>query len=205
MLWYEHILISFFFALLLLPYLNLDPYLFLSGVLIGSLLPDVDSYSFLSLLKKSRKNPFLYITLALLKYVFWIPYAFILSFLFGKDYFSHRSSSHSLIFLLLIFSAIYFLSFPFAYGILFGGVLHLLQDSTTLSGVAWFSPISEIRVRGVLRTGQRWFGYFLIFALLLSIFSLSLGLVEEDNRGHIILALFTAFLSPIFLRVLARY
>ena len=203
MLGYEHLLISLGFTYLL-HLIHPLPWEVFLGVAVGSLLPDVDAYSLSFLKRKSRRWALLYVPLALLKYLVWVPYAFVLSLLFRKDYFEHRSSSHSLLFLLFAFSAIYFLSKEVAWGILIGGVFHLLQDSLTVSGVAWFSPLHEGRLKGILKTGQKAFGVLVILSISAVVYAFEQGILPEEEFKVASLALFLAFLSPLLLRALLK-
>lgn len=64
----------------------------------------------------------------------------------------------SIITLTIIVSAKNFLTFTtpfimaFPIGIFFGGIIHLLEDSLTFSGIQWLQPFSNMRVRGSIKT-----------------------------------------------------
>jgi membrane-bound metal-dependent hydrolase YbcI (DUF457 family) len=73
----------------------------------------------------------------------------------------------------LIFSLPFFIfknyigpfSIYLAYGLFLGCITHLILDSLTLSGIAWFYPFSKKRIRGRIRTGGIWDTVFLVFGV----------------------------------------
>lgn len=122
---------------------NVSPAL-LGGLVIGSLLPDIDVAG--SFIANQTK-----INLGVL---------------------GHRKILHSLLGALL-------LSLPFlllknyiggaaialTIGLFLGCITHLVLDSFTLSGIAWFYPFSKKKLRGRIKTGGIWDTVFLVFGV----------------------------------------
>ena len=128
-----HLAFGFFSGLVLMNFINIgNKYLLFVFLLLGTLLPDIDTPNS----KISRKIPV-------------IPR--ILS-LFAK----HRGIFHS-VFLALGFAAIVWI-FNETYGLaLFAGYLsHLLIDGFTKQGVNLLHPISQLRIAGPIQTGKIW-------------------------------------------------
>ncbi|MBW2981379.1 metal-dependent hydrolase [Candidatus Woesearchaeota archaeon] len=128
-----HLAFSFFSGLILMDFINIgNKYIFFAFLLLGALLPDIDTPNS----KISRKIPV-------------IPK--ILS-IFAK----HRGIFHS-IFLALAFTAIFWMLKP-VYGIaLFAGYFsHLLIDGFTKAGVNFLHPVSQLRLAGPIETGKIW-------------------------------------------------
>ena len=50
----------------------------------------------------------------------------------------------------LTFTTPFIMAFPI--GIFFGGIIHLLEDSLTVSGIRWLQPFNKIRVQGSIKT-----------------------------------------------------
>lgn len=123
-----HLTLGFFVALLGISVLQpKNPVLFLMIVLISSLLPDIDHPR--STIGKNIK---------------------VIGFLF-----EHRGFFHS-IFALTFFSlAIQFMfkNEVYTMGFLIGYLSHLLSDSLTVLGIKIFHPVSDFRIRGLMKTG----------------------------------------------------
>lgn len=47
----------------------------------------------------------------------------------------------------------YLLAYPI--GMFFGGLCHLFEDSFTVSGIRWFQPFSNLRIRGNIKTNRK--------------------------------------------------
>ncbi|KYK25744.1 hypothetical protein AYK26_01880 [Euryarchaeota archaeon SM23-78] len=143
MMFLTHISFALFIGILkirLIP-LPIDKYLFLAIVVLAALLPDLDTQSFIS--KKSRLG-------------------------FLRLFFEHRGFFHSIL-PMVFFMILAFLITGNPYyslAVLIGFASHLVFDSLTKKGVAWFWP-SKLRIRGKFRTGGLidW-GLFLGFAIL---------------------------------------
>jgi inner membrane protein len=136
-----HLAFGFLSGLFLMNYINIgNKYIFFALLLIGALLPDIDTPNS----KISHKIPV-------------IPK--ILS-LFAR----HRGIFHS-IFLALVFAAIIWI-FSVSYGIaLFAGYFsHLLIDGFTKSGVNLLHPVSQFRISGPIQTGK--LGELVIFVVI---------------------------------------
>ena len=137
-----HLAFGFFSGLVLMNYINIgNKYLFFVFLLLGSLLPDIDTPNS----KISNRIPV-------------IPK--ILS-IFAK----HRGIFHS-IFLALGFAAVIWMFEP-VYGIaLFSGYFsHLLIDGFTKRGVNLLHPISHLRIAGPIETGKIWEWAFLVVVI----------------------------------------
>jgi inner membrane protein len=144
-----HLAFGFFSGLVLMNYISVgDKSLFFIFLLVGALLPDIDTPNS----KISRKIPV-------------IPR--ILS-LFAK----HRGIFHS-IFLALGFAAVIWIFKP-VYGIaLFTGYFsHLLIDGFTKRGVNLLHPVSQLRIAGPIETGKIW--ELVLFIVIISGIVLSL-------------------------------
>jgi inner membrane protein len=137
-----HLAFGFLSGLFLMNYVNIgNKYIFFSLLLIGALLPDIDTPNS----KISRKIPVIPKIIELLA--------------------KHRGIFHS-IFLALIFAAVIWIFSP-TYGIaLFSGYFsHLLIDGFTKSGVNLLHPISQLRIAGPIQTGK--LGELIIFVLII--------------------------------------
>lgn len=107
----------------------------------------------------------------LIRYLVYYPVWAVLRFLFGRRCsLEHRGLLHSLlgttltalltsaylaIILLLTGGTGYGLLLPFGSALLAGALLHLVEDSTTVTGIRWAYPWSERTVHGSIRTGAR--------------------------------------------------
>ena len=137
-----HLAFGFLSGLFLMNYVNIgNKYIFFGLLLIGALLPDIDTPNS----KISNKIPVIPKILNLLS--------------------RHRGIFHS-VFLALGFAAIIWV-FSATYGIaLFAGYFsHLLIDGFTKSGINLLHPISQLRIAGPIQTGK--LGELIVFVLIM--------------------------------------
>ncbi len=142
MLFKTHLLVGLFFALLFLP--TEDKFIFLTIVLISSIIPDIDS----RFSKIGKKKTFR-----------------ILQF-----FVKHRGIVHSFTFLLIV-SLVFWFTYPnFILPFFLGYGSHLLIDGLTRQGIRPFYPF-KFKIKGIIRTGRRFetlvFVIFLIVDLIL--------------------------------------
>lgn len=153
----------------------------LVGVSIGSLIPDIDSVDaavFHSNVKGLGSpgiafNDFIGPVLPLFaytsKYIIYKPVVHLLNFLTPYTFHErHRSFTHSitgvatltvmtglLIYLPLNYTGLSLALLPFFLAAYCGGALmHMVQDSCTISGIAWNQPFSKFKLKGNLVTGK---------------------------------------------------
>ncbi|MFA5108618.1 MAG: metal-dependent hydrolase [Candidatus Micrarchaeia archaeon] len=119
----------------------------------------------------------------------YLPYSLVLGLIFRRKWDSHRGLFHSL-FAAIYTSVIFYLLITIilgnfgvanvsniasviSFGIFVGFVFHLLQDSLTLSGIEWFSPLSTLKISGNHITnsdkGQLIANLFIVYLMLLAI------------------------------------
>ena len=141
MMFITHAAVALFIGLVkirLIP-LPINKYVFLGIVVFSSLLPDIDTASFISRKLKLRHLSFLFehrgFFHSILSMVFFMIIAFLVS---GNPYFS--------------------------LAVLIGFTSHLVFDSLTKKGVAWFWP-SKLRIKGRHKTGS-WFDWFLLIVFI---------------------------------------
>ncbi len=180
-------MLSFFSGLIIAgPLFRVEPVFFLVfvfGVCIGSLVPDVDAedaaifHSNVRGLKGDTGRilndfvaPLLPVFGYFTKYVIHRPSVLLFNF-FSRNHSvsdTHREFSHSIIgivsftfftglyaFLILYFTGLLHIALVFFLaGYFVGCVLHLIQDSCTRSGIAWNSPFSDWKIRGDIYTGK---------------------------------------------------
>jgi inner membrane protein len=114
----------------MLPYISSNKYVFLLLVLLGSLVPDLDSPKS----KLSNKIPI-------------IPQ--IIS-VFAQ----HRGLFHSIWFPLILFiTHLYFLESIILLAISIGYTSHLIIDSLTKQGINFLHPIADLKLSGFVETG----------------------------------------------------
>ncbi|MDD1653427.1 MAG: metal-dependent hydrolase [Methanomicrobiales archaeon] len=105
----------------------------------------------------------------LIRYLVYLPVWAVLRLLFGRRCSrEHRGLLHSLLgvtatalltsgylalFLFLLGHTAYPLLVPFGLALLAGAILHLVEDTTTVTGIRWAYPWSDHAVHGTLRTG----------------------------------------------------
>ena len=142
-----HIAFGFLLALIIQNLIETgNEIIFFLLVIIGSLLPDIDS----SHSKISNRTPL-------------IPG--IIS-IFSK----HRGIFHSLFFAFLIPGLIwYFLSPIYGAALFIGYLSHLLADAFTDSGINFLNPITKFKIEGPITTGAlaERFIFFILIALIL--------------------------------------
>lgn len=114
-------MIGFTGSLEKIPFMFVLP-ICVAGLLLGSLLPDIDS-------KKSKLGRF-------------VP--------FVEDLLGHRTITHTIWVVLLLFIGAYFSGSLFIWMTAFGYFFHVVQDSFSKQGVAWLYPLGE---------GYRSYGY----------------------------------------------
>lgn len=165
----DHIAISTGSALLLAaPWLLIHPAsvaIFTAGVIIGSLLPDTDATN-----SKLHYMDGIARVFSLIMRPVVIPITKLVYRVLEKPFNpAHRGSMHTLpgvmvytlILALLIGSALLFLGFGdiiigfFFLGLFAGGILHLLEDCCTRSGLMPFKPFSDRKYAGSINTGSR--------------------------------------------------
>lgn len=152
MLTRTHLAISFLFVIFLLDFIPYEKTgIFVLGVFIGTLIPDLDN-KFSKLGKRKIFRPI-------------------------QFFIKHRQGFHSLLFLILLM-VVGFLIFemPF-YGFFLGFFLHLGADCFTKRGLRVFYPF-KIKIKGFIKSGGKLesfiFLFCLIFGLILLVPNLSL-------------------------------
>ncbi len=131
MLFRTHLIFGFLIGLYLIEILNIEKQiLFMVVLLFFSVFPDIDEGS--SKVAKKLK-PFSY-----------------LARIFG-----HRGVFHTIYFPIAIFLVLFIFDLRLlGMGVLVGYLLHLILDSITKKGVAFFYPLSRMRVRGFVKVGS---------------------------------------------------
>lgn len=144
-----HLVFGFFSGIVLMDFINIgNKYIFFALILIGTLLPDIDTPNS----KISRKIPVIPWVLSVLS--------------------RHRGIFHS-VFLALGFAAvIWIFNPPYGIALFIGYSSHLLIDGFTKQGVNLLHPISQLRIAGPIETGKIW--ELVLFAVIVAgiIFSL---------------------------------
>tara|TARA_Y100000034_G_scaffold17454_1_gene19090 strand:+ start:7183 stop:7641 length:459 start_codon:yes stop_codon:yes gene_type:complete len=121
-----HLIITLFFILLLLSFVN-NKLIFIIVALFATYIPDIDT-------KKSKIG----------KYLIFRPIQW-----FSK----HRGIIHSLVFLFFL-TFLLWLFFPeVSFGFFVGFGSHLISDSLTVRGVSLFFPFSRKKISGIIKTG----------------------------------------------------
>ncbi len=137
-----HLAFSFLLGLFLYPLFKVNQILFFSILLFCSILPDIDITT--SKIGANTK-----------------PLSTIINILF-----SHRGFFHSIFPPLILLFIFAFFSYTTIGIIVFIGYLsHLLMDSITRTGIMFFQPIHNFRVRGFFKVGG-FFEYVLFFLIL---------------------------------------
>ena len=127
MLFYTHLALAFLFGLIGISYFHpSNQILFIILVLFGGLLPDVDS-------SKSKLG-------SKVKVI--------------SIFFKHRGIFHSLLILPVIAFLLYYFGYShFALPIIIGYVSHFVGDIVTKEGLMLLYPLSDFRIKGMIRTG----------------------------------------------------
>jgi len=145
MLTRTHFIFSIFIFLIIFPYLEFNKIIFLIFLLIGTLLPDVDT-------SRSRIGR---------KFYFRPLQWFV----------KHRGIFHSLVFGLIIFGIIYSFNVSAGFGFFTGWILHLFLDCFTKAGVQVFWPIYNKKVGlRILKSGGLFEEILFVLLLLIDIF-----------------------------------
>jgi inner membrane protein len=120
-------MIAFLFGLIGITLFHpINQVLFISVVIIGGLLPDIDH-------PRSKLGKY------------FRPFNFL---------FEHRGFFHSLLMLPVVAVLLYVFKMPqFALPVIVGYKSHLLSDLVTKEGIMPLHPISRFRIRGFIKTG----------------------------------------------------
>ena len=122
------ILVGLFF---ITPYSFFNKIVFMAFIIIGSLLPDIDTPK--SKLGKKIK-----------------PIAHLFSFVFG-----HRGILHSIwLPAALLIIHYYFFSNTILFALAIGCISHLVLDSFTIQGINFIHPFQKLHVSGFVETGK---------------------------------------------------
>ena len=150
MLFKTHLAFGLLAGLFILPYISVsNKFIFLSLVVLASLIPDIDKPNS----KISRKIPV-------------IPR--ILS-IFAR----HRGIFHSVFIALLIFGVFwYFIDKTYGLALFAGYLSHLLIDGFTKQGVNLLHPVSQLRIAGPIETGKSMEYILLIIIIGLCLFKI---------------------------------
>jgi len=134
-----HIAFSLFFGLILFYFVE-EPLFFFVALILGTLLPDLDSFN-----SKIGKRFFSRVLVAFTK---------------------HRGVMHSLFFMFLIYFVLHFYLPLFSLGFLVGYSSHLIGDLITKQGLRLFYPF-KTRFHGFMKVGGRIESFlFFIFVVL---------------------------------------
>jgi len=141
-----HVAFGFLIGLLFMPFINnSDIILFFAVLIIGSLLPDIDSPNS----KISSKIP-------------------IISF-FVSVLSKHRGIFHS-IFPAIIFSLAlgYFSGFSYGTALFLGYISHLVIDGLTKEGINFLHPLGRIHLSGFVETGKisEWIVFYVLIGII---------------------------------------
>ena len=147
MLWKTHLAFGFLFGLLSLPYVNENNiYIFFLFVLIGALLPDIDTPNS----KVGSKVS---------------PLSKIIEKVFG-----HRGVVHTLWGMILFCGLFwYFINRPYGVALALGFFSHLLIDGFTKMGINFLHPVGKLHLSGFIETGTIGETIVLIVVIALSI------------------------------------
>ncbi len=130
MLFHTHILLGIVLFLLIEPFLVGNYVVFFLLVLLGAVLPDIDSANS----KINRWSGIIGIVIAF--------------------FFKHRGLFHSLFLHVVLFFIVgSVFSFYYATALFIGYVAHMIGDGVTLRGVELFYPFSKFKIRGPVRVG----------------------------------------------------
>ncbi len=146
-----HLIFSFLIGLLIIDSFNIqNKIIFITILLIASVLPDIDCYNS----KVGRKIK---------------PISFLINILLG-----HRGIFHSPFLLILVSMIIAIINIEIAAAFFVGYLSHLVLDSLTPGGVMFFYPFSRKRIKGIIKTGSLWENIFFFVLIILSFYMLSL-------------------------------
>jgi len=147
MLYKTHLVFGILVALFIMPFVRTgNKYIFLILVIIGALLPDVDTpHSKLG----SKLGPL----------------SQFFEFMAG-----HRGLFHSIFFAILIPWLVYhFISKPYGVALFVGYLSHLFIDGWTKDGINYLHPLAQLRTAGFIKTGStlELVVFFILIALIL--------------------------------------
>jgi inner membrane protein len=145
MLFRSHVVFGLFLFFVLVNYIESSKWLFLFGVLLGSILVDIDS-------KNSKVG----------NYFLLRPLQFFIK---------HRGIIHSLAFGFVVMILFGVFNVDLAFGFMIGFLGHLLLDSLTRQKIMPFWPLFRTKIGfGIIRTGGLIETIFFVLLLLLDIF-----------------------------------
>ncbi len=129
-----HITVGLLFGLLFIQFIEINSltkfFSYFALVLIGSILPDIDHPS--SLINKKVKI------------------SKIFTFLFN-----HRGFTHSIFMPIILLGILWhFLELFYGISLFIGYIAHLFADAITLEGICFLHPLSNFKIKGILRTGS---------------------------------------------------
>jgi len=142
-----HVAFGFLAGIVALPYLHIsNQILFISLVMLGALLPDIDH-------PKSKIGS---------KFK-------VIGFLF-----EHRGFFHSFFVIPLAALIIYYFTHSYTYilPLCIGYISHLISDAVTKEGIMPFHPLTRLRLRGFIRTGGALEHIFLFAVVILSVYKI---------------------------------
>jgi len=150
MLWYTHLAFGFLAGLVLFPFVNSgNIYIFFAFVLLGALIPDIDT-------PKSKVGSKLGIFSKLIKAIF-----------------GHRGIIHTVWGMLIICGLFwFFVNRVYGVALFIGFFSHLLIDGLTKKGINFLHPFSKMRIAGFIETGTMEEAILLIIIVALSIIML---------------------------------
>lgn len=129
-----HIAVGLLFGLIFIQFVQVDSllkfFLYFGLVIFGALLPDIDHPS--STINKK------------------IKISKILTFIL-----KHRGITHSIFMPLILLGLLWhFLGIFYGISLFIGYIAHLFADAVTLEGICFLHPLSNFKIRGILRTGR---------------------------------------------------
>jgi len=147
MMFKTHLVFALLLGILFIQIFEIEYwYLFLGITLVVASIPDIDFHK--SQVGKKTK-----------------PVSFIINLFFG-----HRGLFHSLLFALALFLLIgYFGSNTLAAAALLGYSSHLILDGFTKQGIMPFTPLSNLKISGFMRSGGifDWVLFFIFICLII--------------------------------------
>ena len=141
-----HMAFGLLTSLVALPLAQTNKYIFISLVVLGSLLPDIDCPN--SKISKKAKT-----------------LSKAIHALFGHRGFFHTIFMGAIVYLVII----YLTSKIYATPILIGFISHLIADGFTKSGINFLHPITTLRLHGFIETNSTLEHVFLAVTIILTI------------------------------------
>ncbi len=150
MLWYTHLAFGFLTGLIFLPFVNSgNIYIFFAFVLLGALIPDIDTPN------SKIGSKFGIFSKAI------------------KAVFGHRGIVHTVWGMLVLCGLFwYFVNRTYGTALFIGFFSHLLIDGLTKKGINFLHPISKMRIAGFIETGTMGEAIVLIIIVALAIIML---------------------------------